>query len=1015
MEITHDKEGMKKLVDLYESNREEYLKKTYNETQVRTDFINSFLEIMGWDVSNKERQLHFFRDVVQEESIEIDEEKHKKKPDYTLRLNASRVLFVEAKKPFVNITTSKPSAFQVRRYGWNANLSISILFNFENLVVYDTRFRPKADDSEKNARYVIYSYDEYVDKFDEIKSLISKEEIINGSLLNLFPKNKPVKGIELFDQYFLNQIEEWRVNIAKNIVKNNTKLPIDQINFLVQQTINRIIFLRICEDREFENYEKLKEVKNYGELKKIFVEADKKYDSGLFDFIEDKLSFEMKLDDKILIDIFKSLYYPLSPFAFSIVEPSMLGDIYELFLSKEIRLINKKIEVCVKEEIVHQQGAITTPDYIVDKIVDRSISSFNESNDIDKLIKIKLADIACGSGVFLLSAFKALMSRKLKYYVENNPTKHKSSVFKTSDGEWKLTLKEKRDILENNLFGVDIDYQAVQVAKFSLLVKLLEDVTEDEIEHYISTFKKPVLPKLDSNIHWGNSLIDETFFDFSDDVIDDKQLISINPFDLKTSFKDIFYEGGFDIIVGNPPYIRIQNMVKYSPKEVEFYQSDKSNYLTSKSNNYDKYFLFIERSLSFLNSQGILGYIVPHKFFVIKAGKSLRKLIIDKSNIDLLTHFGITQVFKSKTATYTCILILNKDKSKGKINYEFVNKINEWALKEDQVLSELSADKLTEDPWVFVPKEISHVFDRMNADENLSTLDTYADIFVGLQTSADKIYIIKPKKESKDYVIFDDKNGKEHKIEKLILRPCLYDVILEPFGIPKANSYMIFPYNVNKKTAELIEEKVMEKKYPLAYEYLLSFKKDLEKRSIQNKTTWYQFGRSQSLIKFNDTPKMIWPVLSLEPRYNIDSNNITITGGGNGPYYALRSKSLDTPLLFIFGILSHPIIETFVRSRASIFRGGYGSHGKQFISKIPFPKFESKYESIPKTTKEIIELRLKIQKCKSGKDKTLLLRKYNALNNKLFSEIDKIYYFTKEEKKHFEEYTELEMVSNNES
>ncbi|MDP2750448.1 MAG: endonuclease, partial [Nanoarchaeota archaeon] len=173
-------------------------------------------------------------------------------------------------------------------------------------------------------------------------------------------------------------------------------------------------------------------------------------------------------------------------------------------------------------------------------------------------------------------------------------------------------------------------------------------------------------------------------------------------------------------------------------------------------------------------------------------------------------------------------------------------------------------------------------------------------------------------------------------------------------------------------------------------------------------------GRSQSLTKFNGAEKLIWPVLSLEPRYNLDKENITITGGGNGPYYALQPRSEETPILYILGILSHPIIESYVRSRASVFRGGYGSHGKQFIAEIPIPKYEDKFSIIPKWTKEIIDVRKEITFSKMDKQTTLATRKYHVLMLKLFNEINKLYGFSNDDLKTVFEYQSLERQINRE-
>ncbi len=308
------KSRISELVERYNKHRSEHLSSSYNETQLRNDYLNSFLEILGWDVRNDQKLPFPLREVIQEEPVEVEDETNKKKPDYTLRLDGKRKFFFEAKKPSVNILTSEKSSFQTRRYGWNANLPVSILSNFENLVLYDCRFKPEVDDDVRVARLHKFSHNEYVSNLDTIYDLLSKESVLSGQFDTSFKIDEVPRGAEPFDTFFLEQIESWRELLAKNLIKKNPDLSQADLNYLIQQTINRIIFLRICEDRELEKYEDLKNVKDYESLKELFRDADKKYDSGLFDFLEDKLSLEVNLDESVLISVFNDLYYPQNPY-----------------------------------------------------------------------------------------------------------------------------------------------------------------------------------------------------------------------------------------------------------------------------------------------------------------------------------------------------------------------------------------------------------------------------------------------------------------------------------------------------------------------------------------------------------------------------------------------------------------------------------------------------------------------------------------------------------------------------
>jgi hypothetical protein len=398
----------------------------------------------------------------------------------------------------------------------------------------------------------------------------------------------------------------------------------------------------------------------------------------------------------------------------------------------------------------------------------------------------------------------------------------------------------------------------------------------------------------------------------------------------------VFAAGGFDAIVGNPPYIRIQNMVRYFPREVQYYQSDVSPYTCAQSDNFDKYGLFIERGLSLLKPIGRLGYIVPHKFFSLKSGRALRKLLSEGQHVAEIVHFGVQQVFGQRRTTYTCILVLAKHAT-SHFTVEHVSDLPAWRRGESGEVADYQAGYLAETPWEFVSPAARQVFERLRA-AHPTTLEQVANIFVGVQTSADRIYIVEPTEETEATVTFVDSAGATWTIEKSILRPCLKDFSLPAYSHPQANAYIIFPYTIAGHRARLYTPEEMQMHFPQCWTYLNAHRVALEQRSIQSGTpeTWYRYGRSQSLTKFDGTPKLIWPVLSLEARYAYDDQDIVFTGGGNGPYYGLRPlPGTELSIHYLQAVLSHPVIEAMVRAIGSPFRGGYRSHGKQFIKDLP--------------------------------------------------------------------------------
>ena len=271
------------LVESFHQQIEVYRTGGLNETQTRIQFIDPFFEALGWDVRNQQQATNLYQEVIHEDSLKISDTNKAKAPDYSFRIGGTRKFFIEAKKPAVNVGQNISAAFQVRRYGWSAKLILSILTDFEEFSVYDCRIMPNKNDPAATARVKYFYYTEYIEKWEEIYNLFSKEAVLNGAL-EKFAEGQ-IKGEITVDQAFLQEIEIWRENLAANIVWRNPQIKTRELNFAVQMTINRMIFLRICEDRGIEPYQQLytllKFENIYQELGRLFINADYRYNSGL--------------------------------------------------------------------------------------------------------------------------------------------------------------------------------------------------------------------------------------------------------------------------------------------------------------------------------------------------------------------------------------------------------------------------------------------------------------------------------------------------------------------------------------------------------------------------------------------------------------------------------------------------------------------------------------------------------------------------------------------------------------
>ena len=510
-----------KLVETFEQNLDSY-RSSKNETELRREFLDKFFTALGWDVANEKGYDELGKEVIHEFSVDVAGQQ--KKADYAFRVGRGEKFdfLVEAKKPSVKIESSQEAAFQIRRYGWSAKLPINILSDFEHFAVYDCRTKPSYNDKASMGRIMLIHYKDYVSRWNEIVEIFSPEAVRKGSFAKYAEGMKGKKGTADVDDAFLQEIERWRELLAKNIALRNETIDIAGLNYSVQMTIDRIVFLRICEERGIEPENQLLEIVNrdgvYTELCELFKRADTKYNSGLFHFKQEKeqnsrhdgLTLSLDIDDKVLKDIISNLYYPKSPYAFLYIPSDILGQVYERFLGKVIRLTaGHSAKVEEKPEVRKAGGVFYTPTYIVDYIVKNTVGKLVEKKSPKDIASLKIVDPACGSGTFLLGAYQFLLDWHLNWYVENEPEKAEKSkaIVKVGDG-YRLTTAKKKEILLNNIHGVDIDAQAVEVTKLSLLLKVLENASGQ-----LGLGMERVLPDLGSNIKCGNSLIGFDYFE----------------------------------------------------------------------------------------------------------------------------------------------------------------------------------------------------------------------------------------------------------------------------------------------------------------------------------------------------------------------------------------------------------------------------------------------------------------------------------------------------------------------
>lgn len=666
-------EKIKKLVDRFEEQKDFYLKADYNETQTRRDFLDPFFKTLGWDIDNEQGYSESYREVIHEDAVKVGGAT--KAPDYSFRIGGKRIFFIEAKKPSINIKDDNAPAFQLRRYAWSAKLPLSIVTNFEEFAVYDCRIKPVNTDKASNARVLYLTFRDYASRWHEIESVFSRDAVLRGAFDKYAESGKHKKGTAEVDDAFLQEIESWRDLLARNIALRNPELTQRELNFVVQLTIDRIIFLRICEDRGVEEYGRLMTHMNganiYRRLLQYFRYADERYNSGLFHFNKEKdrsaapdeLTPKLEIDDKPLKDIIKRLYYPESPYEFSVLPADILGQVYEQFLGKVIRLTAGHHAVVEKKpEVRKAVGVYYTPTYIVDYIVKNTVGKLLRNLTPKDVSKTRILDPACGSGSFLLGAYQYLLDWHRDWYVNNGADKWAKgktpALYQAQSGDWHLTTAEKKRILLNNIYGVDIDSQAVEVTKLSLLLKVLEGENSQTIDRQMKFFHERALPDLGSNIKCGNSLIGPDFYE-QQPLLDDEERYRVNVFDWNAEFPAIMKAGGFDAVIGNPPY-----GAEFTDKETKYFQVKFNIFGGVK----DVYAFFIEHSLSLLIvKKGVHSFIVPAAWLGGPEYRKLRELLLPY-NIESIILLPF-DVFKDAYVDTTIFVISNKAaNSRHKVN-----------------------------------------------------------------------------------------------------------------------------------------------------------------------------------------------------------------------------------------------------------------------------------------------------------------------------------------------------------
>ncbi|MFY9508733.1 MAG: TaqI-like C-terminal specificity domain-containing protein, partial [Candidatus Methanoculleus thermohydrogenotrophicum] len=956
-------DAIRSLVERFAYHRPAYLRGQYNETQLRREFIDPFFRALGWDVDNRKGLSEAYKEVAHEDPIKIRGQTNFL--DYSFRIGGIRKFIVEAKKPSVAIKDDTESALQLRRYAWNAGLKLSILTNFEEFAVYDCTKPIRKGDTAGTARVRYITYQEYPEQWGWIAKIFSLECILKGAFDRFADSETDKKGTMGVDEAFLADIEDWRLILARNIALRNPAVTRDELNLAVQRTIDRIIFLRICEDRGIEPYGTLQELllgdQVYQRLCDLFRHADDRYNSGLFHFEEepgrneppDTLTLSLVIDDDVLKTIIRRLYYPESPYEFSAIPAEILGQIYEQFLGKVIRLTEgHRAKVEEKPEVRKAGGVFYTPTYIVDYIVRQTVGEVVQGKTPKEVSAITILDPACGSGSFLLGAYQFLLNWHRDWYIEHlvpvlkekgatspevrallSPAREGAQrhgrrgrrdaseqipIYKAANGtdsrvrsDWRLTTAERKRILTNNIYGVDIDQQAVEVTKLSLLLKVLEDESEETVSKQLTLFAERALPSLHDNIKCGNSLVASDIYDGLAVLPGIEERKRINAFDWEREFAGILQRGGFDVVVGNPPYVRQETLGH------EFKGYAKQHYAVYHGVA-DLYTYFIEKGVSLLRPGGVFGYIVANKWLRANYGKPLRRWLKER-RIEEIVDFGDLPVFQGAT-TYPCIIRVSSGEPRETFpvtevaSLDFAD-LSEYVRESSYLVRQ---DDLDDDGWSLVDEQTSDLLKKVRGAGVPLGEYVQGKIYRGVLTGLNKAFVIDA--ETRDRLIAEDPRSAE------VIKPFLAGRDVKRYAPLETDKFLIF----TRRGIEIND-------YPAIKEYLKQFKKELMPRPKGWKGgkwegrkpgsyQWYEIQDSIGYYQEFEKPKIIYAEIATRGQFTIDSDS---------HYSDTTSYIIGSDSPYLVGILNSTLWTFLFSNISSEIRGGFFRWKRQYMENLP--------------------------------------------------------------------------------
>lgn len=925
------------LAGLIERYNQTLRRENFNDVSEETvrSWLNEMLAIFGWDVQDttqvqQERTLRG----VHRERLNTIHANHRR-PDYTLVNGPNIKTFLDAKALSVDIFASTDAAYQIRCYGWSARVPCAFVSNFEQLVIYDTRFIPNADQP-ANAETQQFSVDSYLDNFDIIFEHLWHDNICSNTLERLY-QTRAVEGRNQVDKSFTDILSDFRLMLASNLlVNNNTLVTNDTIlNYYTQVILDRIVFIRVCESKEIEEIETLLNFARaeggfwHNFKQSCYMEFYTHYDGAMFD--RDDRFQRLQLDDGVLMQFINKLYYPY-PYRFDVIPVKVIAGIYEEFLGEQLCIRNGLVARETKDEYVRTNGAVCTPEHIVDMVC-RQTLQLEDIHTVEELLKIKLLDPCCGSGVFAIASYDILANKLMEILAQNAEEQAlHNNYFCIVENHLFLTVEGRRALVTNCIHGIDCDESAVEVTKMSLALKIV-DGSDPIAWNNIGVFGERILRDIAKNIKLGNTLV-PSMAGLSPD-----EALAIKPIDLNNAFHDVFmHNGGFSYIIGNPPYVETKHYKAALPIMHRFL----SNSYVSFEGKADLAVLFIERCMELLSGTGKLGFIIQRRWFKTEYGKAARRMIADGRYLEKLIDFQANDIFRGRM-TYVSIMVLShcpveqvnymcisESSEEIKVVFENNHDINNIGGHQYTQLPHTSSDT----PWNYENHAIIAIRNRL-----ASTIGTLSDVD-GLSVK-DGIQALWKKMYHLTNVRFADgiaqgKNGFKEtvRVESDCLRGVVYNKVFYPFKDLQPDAYCIFPYEGASTTVIPYHE--LQQRFPLLYDYLSTNEARIkDKVECRADELWHTFTREHNHSLY-DVDKIIVPMTARDTIATYVRDRGMYMDNSN--VWFISMPTADQQMMkAIACIINSTVFSVLGKAGANPQSGGYYKFNKQFLLPIPFP------------------------------------------------------------------------------